>query len=163
MPARLHLTLSLLLAALAHAQPATMPSDDAPATQPAATTKPAVDPTPTALEGNWTLVSADYMGEKMPAEEVEGKKVVFKGNQMIMVDKGQDMAAATEDAGMITLDESADPKSITMADADDPAATFKGIYKLENGELTIVMSSPGGERPKAFDAQNTLKIVLKKA
>jgi uncharacterized protein (TIGR03067 family) len=123
---------------------------------------PAVDATPTSLEGTWVLVSAEFLGEKMPADETEGKRIVFRGNQMYMLDKGEEIGADTDKA-TFKLDEASNPKGITMTDPDEANQSWNGIFMVENGQLTLVMAPPGGERPKAFDAANTMKMVLKKS
>lgn len=130
-----------------------------PTTAPAA---PAVDRAPTMLEGTWKLVSAEFLGEKMPAEETEGKRIVFRGNEMFMLDKGEELAADSDKA-TFKLDVNANPKGITMTDPEDGAQSWNGIFTVEGDQLTLVMAPPGGERPKAMDAAGTMKMVLKKS
>jgi uncharacterized protein (TIGR03067 family) len=157
-------SVSLLVAQPA---PTTAPSAGvAPAATTAPSTAPAVPPaadtTPTSLEGTWSLVSAEFLDEKMSPAEVEGKRIAFRGNQMYMLDKGEEIRGDT-DRGMITLDEKADPRQITLVDDDNPQQAWNGIFKVENGELTLVMSQPGMDRPTRFDAPGTMKMVLRKS
>lgn len=130
-----------------------------PTTAPAA---PAVDRTPTLLEGTWKLVSAEFLGEKMPAEEIEGKRIVFRGNEMFMLDKGEEIADDSDKASF-KLDVNSTPKGITMTDPDDAGQSWNGIFAVEDGQLTLVMAPPGGDRPKAMDAAGTMRMVLKKS
>lgn len=137
------------------------PIEPAPPAVPAPAA-PEVVATPTSLEGTWTLVSAEFFGQQVPAEETEGKRIAFRGNEMYMLDKGEEIGEDTDKASF-KLDEAADPKAITMIDASGGNQSWNGIFKVEAGQLTLVMAPPGGERPKAFDAANTMKMVLKKS
>jgi uncharacterized protein (TIGR03067 family) len=99
------------------------------------------------LQGEWTIVSEEQFGKKLPGAKIERYTLTIKGDQWTM--------ALAEDKITMTLkiDPSKDPKTIDL--------TFKlrgkqmvslGIYKLEGGTLTVCRSltTPDPQRPKEF-------------
>lgn len=135
-------------------------AQEAPSTQPAAPVVAADEKT--VLEGTWTLVSAVQGDDKMSDEEVEGKRIAFVGSTMFMLDKGEEVADAS-DKVTFKLDETSNPKTITLQSPEGMGENMLGIYKVEDGMLTLVMSRPGQPRPTAFDGAETMRLVLKKS
>ncbi|HMO27669.1 MAG TPA: TIGR03067 domain-containing protein, partial [Tepidisphaeraceae bacterium] len=135
-------------------------AQEGPSTQPAAPVIPAEDKT--SLEGTWMLVSAQQGEDRMSDDEVAGKRISFVGATMYMLDKGEDVAGASDKVAF-RLDESSEPKAITLQASEGMGESLLGIYKVEDGMLTLVLSGPGQPRPTAFDAANTMRLVLKKS
>ncbi len=113
------------------------------------------------IDGTYAIKSAEKDGEAMPAEEVKKViEVVIKDDLLtIKREGGEDHKAK------IKTDGTQKPAHLDATPQDGPNKdkTLPGIYKLENGELTIVVSE-NGDRPKDFDAKGKgiMKIVLQK-
>jgi len=118
------------------------------------------------LEGNYLLVGLESKGFKLTEEDInknikeDERKIVIKGDQIIATSGGK------EDPATIKLDASKKPPQIDITSTKDgKTETNYGIYKLENGVLTICATEKGEakDRPKEFKADDkSLMIVLKK-
>jgi uncharacterized protein (TIGR03067 family) len=93
------------------------------------------------LQGDWTMVSRELNGRKIP-DEVAINKLTIKGDQWILT------PGAT---ASIKIDGSKDPKWIDLTFPRGTGTASPGIYKLEGDTLTICRVLAGkGERPKDF-------------
>ncbi len=115
-----------------------------------------------ALQGSWIVLTSEAYGEDSPAEEKEKLRVIFD-NDMVRL-KG---AREQDDLASYTLDASKSPKQIdaTIKEGESAGQTVKGIYKIEDGKVTMCWSMPGGERPSEFKTETgseTRMFVLKK-
>ncbi len=104
------------------------------------------------LQGTWEVVRAEKGGEKLPEELTRAIKVTFKGDTVRLAILGE----AKE--GMFKLDQKAKPKAIDMT---LEGMTARGIYKLDNKELTIAAAEPGQARPREFDEKGLTTVVLR--
>ena len=103
----------------------------------------------TELEGEWQLVSGIMGGKPMDDETVAWVKRVTRGRRTT-VSAGPQVMMEFE----FTYDETKSPKAI---DYSHSAGANKGkqqlgVYELAGGQLTILMSAPGGLRPTRVDA-----------
>ena len=114
------------------------------------------------LEGTYTLKAASTGGKPAPPAFAEAiKEVRVTATELVFV--GTD---GTEQKTPIKLDPKATPAAIDLL----PPPTAKGekarpgIYKLENGELTIVSPPADGKRPTDFkgDGDGVRVLVLTK-
>ena len=115
---------------------------------------------PQKLDGTYVPKSGERDGEVMSAEELkEVKEVVIKDGVFTMRGEGKEHKAK------IKTDATKKPAHIDVTPQDGPNTdkTHLGIYKLEKGELTIVVAREG-DRPKDFDAKGKgiMKVVLQR-
>ena len=115
---------------------------------------------PQTLDGTYVPKSGERDGEVMPEEELKKvTEVVIKDNVFTMKGEGKEHKAK------VKTDATKKPAHIDMSPQDGPEKdkTFLGIYKLEKGELTIVIAREG-DRPKDFNVkgEGIMKIVLQR-
>ena len=97
------------------------------------------------LQGEWTMVSLESRGEKVPEETVKQYRLTIKGDQWtVSSDMGTNEAT-------FKIDPSKDPKTIDLTfKRADEAIPSRGIYKLEGDTLTLCRTVGDRERPKEF-------------
>jgi uncharacterized protein (TIGR03067 family) len=109
------------------------------------------------LEGIYTLVATE-MGGVSTQEYEKDRNYEFSGNKMISP-KGKKEEAAT-----INCDPAQTPAEITITktEASGKIDTFFGIYKLENGTLTLCMIKSDNpiDRPKEFKTNKDSKAII---
>lgn len=115
--------------------------------------------TPQKLDGTYAVKSCEKDGEATTPEELKKfVEVVIKDDTVTIKKEG-----GQEERTRIRTDATKKPAEIdcTPQQGDDKDKTHPGIYKLEGGELTIVVAKEGA-RPKDFDAKGKgiMKIVL---
>jgi uncharacterized protein (TIGR03067 family) len=108
-----------------------------------------------ALQGVWQMVSMEIEGKALPADEIKGFKLTFKGNQGSHSGRDGKIEEAT-----IKLDPSKKPKAIDMT---TQGKTLVGIYSIEGDNLKICSAKPGGNRPTEFKGgKDVVYYVLKR-
>ena len=117
------------------------------------------------LEGTWAIVEQLEEGKSVAQERLQGRMLVFAGNQMSFV-----VSPARKLDYHIKLDRTTDPKSIDAvpAVATPNVQPLRGIYRLEKDKLTIVIhNAKNSVRPSNFksglESPNTRVWVLKRA
>ena len=121
--------------------------------------KPDTDNDAETILGTWDLVKVENDGKPPPDNsKAEGMKVEITKDQLIKLDKTT--GRASKDVASYKLDTKSKPRSIDISEGQ---MTVKGIYKLENGELTMFWGEPGKERPAKFDDKSGLLMVLRKS
>ena len=109
------------------------------------------------LEGTYTLVATE-MGGVSTQEFEKDRNYEFSGNKMISP-KGKKEEAAT-----INCDPAKTPAeiAITKTEASGKIDNFFGIYKLENGTLTLCMIKTDNptDRPKEFTTNKDSKAII---
>ncbi len=99
------------------------------------------------LAGTWIPVSMELNGKKAPAEGMKGLKVIIGGNTLT-VQQNQDKVKAT-----FKIDPGKKPKWLdSTAKAKGRELKTIGIYKFEDGKLTICFTLAGGKRPTKFSS-----------
>ena len=102
------------------------------------------------LQGVWQAVDAEGNGEKLPADQVQELKIVFKGDEIFAVTpKGE------QPKNKFKLDSSKTPKTIDVIpiDGQDKGTIHAGIYSLKKGRLTLCINIFGKDpalRPTEF-------------
>ncbi len=89
-----------------------------------------------ALQGKWTLVTAEEKGEAGPVEDFDTKTVAIKGNVLSEISKrGKEMKRYE-----MKIDPSKSPAHLDLTLLDEkgrPDYVVHAIYKLDGGRLTI--------------------------
>jgi len=114
------------------------------------------------LQGNYRIVGIEAKGLKVTEEDLKkkdsGGKMVIKGDQLIAHDED-----GKEDPATIKLDVSQKPPHITITPKDGKSEVMHGIYKFENGVLTICLTEDPKNRPKEFKVEEkNIILTLKK-
>lgn len=99
------------------------------------------------FQGNWTLISLERDGKKMPQEEVKKFKLAIQGNNFVLE---KDAAAISE--GTFKLDPTKKPKEIeeTVTVGPNKGKVFQAIYDIDDEHHKICFAAPGKERPREF-------------
>src|SRR5262249_14908423 len=129
--------------ALAYRTWARSPAEPAPQNQaPADARKPArqedaVAKELKALQGDWKIVGIETDSRKASPDELKGMRWTFKGTRL----SGSDPREKEMEIGEIRLDPTKTPKQIdlTSLEGSSKGKTMPGIYKLENGRLTVCL------------------------
>ena len=113
------------------------------------------------LQGSWSVVSAEWDGNKAPDAKIKMVKIVFEEEKLI-VHQG-DKTVETES---YKLDPSKDPKAIdvTYLEGERKGESSQGIYSLVGDTLKICMSY-STNRPADFETRADSKrhlLVLKR-
>lgn len=102
------------------------------------------------LQGTWQMVDLEGNGEKKPADEVQGLKIVFEGHQIWLVKpEGADPKLKyMVDPAKKTID-------LTVLEGKDAGKVAPGIYSLEDGRLRLCVNIFGDPsfRPNEFKTQ----------
>jgi uncharacterized protein (TIGR03067 family) len=98
------------------------------------------------LQGAWNIVSLEMEGQKYPAG---GSRIVIQGGRFTSLNMG------AEYEGAVTVDESASPRTFTLAFDKGPEAGNEalGIYELSGDAWKICLALAGKKRPTEFAAK----------
>ena len=116
------------------------------------------------LQGTWKVVSSESNGEKVPADDLKGLAIIFRGNA-IFVREG---AKEQEKFGML-LDPLRKPKEMDLAflHAPNKGRLDRAIYDLDGDALRIcIQENKDSPRPTDFTApanSNRWLVVLKRS
>jgi uncharacterized protein (TIGR03067 family) len=107
----------------------------------------------------WQIVGLIYQGNETPAEQLKRQdmRMTFKG-ETLAFDAGKGEKRGTY---QVKINPNASPRQLewTLPTAGSP----NGIYRLENGTLTIALSARGKDRPTSFsDAGIEMVLILKR-
>lgn len=94
-------------------------------------------------QGTWVLVSEEYEGKTVPAQELPDLSFAVQGNQIHYTAQGADRSA------MVTLDPNKTPKAYDLL-RDDGALSLKGIYTWDGETIKICAAEDQGDRPTEF-------------
>jgi uncharacterized protein (TIGR03067 family) len=114
------------------------------------------------LGGSWTIVSIEFMGQKINPPNAGAMTLTFEKGKVTMKD------GMRNEAGSYKIDESKKVKEIDLTTPKNGnaqmAETIKGIYVIEGDNLKIAFSiqGPMGTRPSGFDAKDAGVITLKR-
>ena len=98
------------------------------------------------VEGSWLLVSEQYKGRVVIAEETRkgGKQgVTFQGGEFTRIDPKEDLK------GTYTTNTARKPAQLDMAIEGGLKVTY--IYRRDGDKLLLGVIWEGGRRPKSFD------------
>jgi uncharacterized protein (TIGR03067 family) len=110
-----------------------------------------------ALEGEWTMVSAERDGMKLPDELLKNSKRTAKGNESSVIVGGQLFMKAT-----VAVDPSKKPKTIDYDVTDGPNKGKKqfGIYEIDGDTVKFCFAAPGNDRPTEFSSKEGSNRIL---
>lgn len=117
------------------------------------------------LQGKWQVVSIAFDDKVIKREGVPQEwKDTFEKELFV---EGDRFGQVGNSNASINLDETRDPKRVTIQDADGKL-TFRGIYSLDGDSLKVCMNGDGSDvrRPEEFVIRKgtpLLLILLKKA
>lgn len=120
--------------------------------------KPVASPSDLQLVGEWMMESGVNQGQPIPAEQVEGSRMIVRQGAMAVLDKDQgEIYRCVYDAEPAMV-----PSMITMTSTmpDRSESQVLGIYKIERDELTLCYALPGGKRPSQFKSTPGGKTML---
>ena len=118
------------------------------------TTVMAADKDSDGFQGVWEVVSAEWDGDKLPAEDAKSMTFTFKGDKFVGTIKGK-----AEKEETFTLASGKKPKWIDMT----PKSV--GIYELDGDRLKIRLNRDSSDRPTTFAGptnKNETLILLKR-
>ncbi len=109
-------------------------------------------------EGNYELKSLMVGGKAAPEQMTKDLKGIEVKNGEMIIKLG-----SRDDTAKMSIDPSKKPATIDLTPKNDKAESRLGIYKVENGELTIVFNRKG-DRPTSFEGkgEDEMKMVIKK-
>jgi uncharacterized protein (TIGR03067 family) len=115
------------------------------------------------FQGKWVAVSVTVDGKTEEEDEIKDRSMVIKGSKATFMYKDKDRGTAS-----LKIDRSKTPAHIDSTYESGPAkgTTLKGIYKMEEGKLTICYGGIGKARPTEFASKpdsGTILIVSTKA
>ncbi len=120
--------------------------------------KPTVKAEPTILEGVWQVVTRELSGKKADGKEIEGLRLIFKGNQLT-IKKGEKVVGA----GTIKLDPSQTPALWDYVEAKDVYSPYDtGLFVLEGETLKLCTTADRKNRPSALDSKQGWLLELKR-
>jgi uncharacterized protein (TIGR03067 family) len=102
------------------------------------------------LQGEWTGVSLEENGKKIPDGHVKKFKLTIKGEKWMVQFGDKQVGDAT-----FKIDPAKDPKRIDMTfkvEGDD--LDSHGIYKVDGDTLTLCRAHGKAERPKEFKGKD---------
>ena len=106
------------------------------------------------LQGTWTVVATTFDGKELSKQEIEGRKILFRGNEFTSVNPEKGKKTLT-----YSLDPGKEPKQIDLTlPAKDQKAY--GIYSLDADDLKICYGEPGKDRPKRFESPKASRVFL---
>ncbi len=146
-----------------HATGSSRPKVSSESPPPAGKERPAAAETPAAkeaklLEGEWKVVAVGADGQEAKADDIKGMRWVIKGNEIQATDPDGSTGKMT-----FKIDPGKKPKQIDLIGQEGAKkGTDLGIYKLEEGGLTICLRSDmskGKGRPTEFDGGPGLGMI----
>jgi uncharacterized protein (TIGR03067 family) len=104
---------------------------------------------PTAIEGDWVMLSGVLDGKPLAANMVQWCKRITRGNVTAVMAGPQTMLKAR-----FTLDTSSHPNRIEyqLLEGAGKGRSQAGIFELAGGVLSVCMSAPGNARPREFSS-----------
>ena len=105
------------------------------------------------LQGTWQIIDLEANGGKKPAEEIQGWKIIFQGDEVwIIKPEGADPKLKFK------LDPEKKPKTIDLVvqEGKDKGKVARGIYSLEKGQVRLCINIFGNPdfRPQEFKTQD---------
>ncbi len=110
-----------------------------------------------AIEGDWSPVSAEMAGMKMPDEFAKSIQLNVKNGRYIVT------VGKAKDEGSLKLDAAKKPKAMDIIGTDGPnkGKTFLAIYDVNGDSLKICYDLGGKARPEDFKtAQGTQQFLV---
>jgi uncharacterized protein (TIGR03067 family) len=102
------------------------------------------------LDGEWSMVSGEASGQKLPAETVKTAKRVAKDGETTITLGGMVYFKAK-----FTIDPTKKPKAIDymMIEGTTKGKTHLGIYEVDGDTVKFCFAAPDKDRPTDFTAK----------
>ena len=109
-----------------------------------------------ALDGKWTVASAELSGEPLPKDATKAMRL------NVMGEKYQFTEVTTLDQGTIKIDAAKMPKAMDIIGTDGPnkGKTFLAIYDIQADTLRICYDLSGKARPTEFATKKGAPLFL---
>lgn len=113
------------------------------------------------ISGSYILVGGEKSGEEIPANRIDGIRVVFTGDRIITSDQDENETYVAT----YVLDTTKKPYGILMTSVKPQAGeTAMGLIQQEGEKLLLIYSLPGGDRPTDFKTKDKQHLfILEKA
>jgi uncharacterized protein (TIGR03067 family) len=102
------------------------------------------------LDGTWVLVSGEVEGKALGEAEIEGGKLVIKGEKWTLT-----MGDGEPSSGTQKLDSAKKPKTIDVVATSgaNKGDAYVGIYDHTGDEFRVALAQPGKPRPESLTAK----------
>jgi uncharacterized protein (TIGR03067 family) len=102
------------------------------------------------LQGDWSMVSSEHTGQKLPDEAVKEYTRTIKDGQVTVFVSGKAVVEAT-----IKIDPTKKPKTmdVTYTSGDNKDKTMPGIYEIDGDTCKVCFAPVDKERPTEFGAK----------
>lgn len=99
-----------------------------------------------AMEGKWTVASAEAGGQSVDSEDLRALVVTIAGDHYELMTK------EGPDAGTLKLDETQKPKTMDATDTEgfDAGKVIRAIYELTGDTMRVCYALDGSARPTEF-------------
>jgi RNA polymerase sigma factor (sigma-70 family) len=111
-----------------------------------------------ALQGPWTVINAQVNGQAINADElaqIKARAIVFDGDKVNAHGNAE-----------YTIDPAKTPREMNIVPREGPEAEkgkiFRAIYELKGDDLKITFVGPDQNRPKTFEQDGAMALVLKR-
>jgi uncharacterized protein (TIGR03067 family) len=100
-------------------------------------------------QGTWVLVSEEFEGKKVPAEDLTGElknlSYMVRGERLLFTSRGEGRSAT------IKLDPNNSPKTYDLL--RDDGRPLKGIYAWDGETIKVCSADDWGDRPPEFKTE----------
>jgi uncharacterized protein (TIGR03067 family) len=109
------------------------------------------------FQGNWTIESSEFGGQKLPSELLTPFIVVYEGEKHTVKNGDQVIQVGTQ-----KIDPSKTPKTIdvTMTEGPSKGVVMLGIYEIDGDTLKTCFDSTGKKRPTEFKSPTGSQIFV---
>ncbi|HSI11734.1 MAG TPA: TIGR03067 domain-containing protein [Chthoniobacter sp.] len=109
-----------------------------------------------AMEGTWTVVSAEAGGEAVESDDLKALVVTISGDHYTAKLKEE------MEAGTVKLDETQKLKTMdaTKTEGFEAGQVIKAVYELKDDTLRVCYAMDGGERPTELATNNSSQWLL---
>lgn len=115
------------------------------------------------FQGTWQVLDLEGNGEKKPADEAQGLKIIFEGDQIWLV-----KPTGADPKLKFKLNPEKKTIDLTVQEGKDAGKVALGIYSFANGQLRLCVNIFGDPsfRPSEFKTQQgdgAVFVALKRA
>ena len=109
-----------------------------------------------AMEGKWKVETVEAGGKVIEIKQLQDLVVTIMGDHYELT------TPDGPDAGTITLDETAKPKTMDAKDTEglDAGKVIKAIYEITGDTMRVCYATDGGERPSELATKEGSPCVL---
>lgn len=101
------------------------------------------------LQGKWRLVEGEFGGVKLSGDDLKLVHLSFTGDRF----RGGLPPKGLVGEGTFTVDESANPKQVTIKTTSEDGQPLQGIYAFDGERLMVCIGGGNDPRPKGFSTR----------